>query len=198
MTQVNQHTVRWAYSSGKALLNGLIRLFSIGAHAIKFLTSPPGNLIIFSLATVYFALISVESYWLAVDKMNSAFVPKPFIDDGADPRHLGTIVRSLKFWTSVMLSLFVQCVQAYVIREIRKEVEQNINASQKAAAIRGAAIIATYIIDGRIGLSSYPIFGIETARMTINLVWLSLDVVGTEVALNFFEHAYEKATPHLK
>ncbi len=97
-----------------------------------------------------------------------------------------------------MLSLFVQCVQAYVIREIRKEVEQNINASQKAAAIRGAAIIATYIIDGRIGLSSYPIFGIETARMTINLVWLSLDVVGTEVALNFFEHAYEKATPHLK
>ncbi len=61
--------------------NGIIRLSSIGAQAIKFLTSPPGNLIVFSLATVYFALISVESYWLAVDKMNEAFVPKPFIDD---------------------------------------------------------------------------------------------------------------------
>lgn len=134
----------------------IIRLFSIGAQVIKFLTSPPGNLIIFSLATVYFALISVESYWLAVDKMNEAFVPKPFIDDGAAPRHLGVAIRSMKFWASVMLSLFVQSVQAFVIREIRIEVQQNINASQKSAAIRGAAIVATYVIDGRVGLASAP------------------------------------------
>lgn len=46
--------------------------------------------------------------------------------------------------------------------------------------------------------TSYPIFGIETARMSVNLVWLVLDIVGTEVGLNFFDHAYEKAAPHLK
>ena len=187
----------WA-ANWKFLGNGIIRLSSIGAQVIKFLTSPPGNLIVFSLATVYFALISVESYWLAVDKMNEAFVPKPFIDDGADPRHLAIAIRSMKFWTSVMLSLFVQSIQAFVIREIRIEVQQNINASQKSAAIRGAAIIATYVIDGRVGLATYPIFGIETTRMSVNLVWLLLDIVGTEIGLNFFDHAYEKAAPQLK
>lgn len=187
----------WA-ANWKFLGNGIIRLSSIGAQVIKFLTSPPGNLIVFSLATVYFALISVESYWLAVDKMNEAFVPKPFIDDGADPRHLAIAIQSIKFWTSVILSLFVQSVQAFVIREIRIEAQQNINASKKSAAIRGVAILATYVIDGRVGLASYPIFGIETARMSVNLVWLVLDIVGTEVGLNFFDHAYEKAAPHLK
>lgn len=187
----------WA-KNWKFLGNGIIRLFSIGAQAIKYLTSPPGNLIIFSLATVYFALISVESYWLAVDKMNQAFVPKPFINDGADPKHLGLAVGSITFWTSVMLSLFVQSIQAFAIREVRKEIQQNIDASSKSAALRGAAIIATYVIDGRIGLASYPVFGIETTRILVNLVWLILDVMGTEIGLNFFDHAYEKAAQELK
>ena len=195
---MHQQEIKEIWDAGwKVLGNSIIRLFSIGAQVIKFLTSPPGNLIIFSLATVYFALISVESYWLAVDKMHEALVPKPFIDDGADPKNLGEAVRSLKFWTSVVLSLFVQSVQAFVLRKIRIEAQQNI-ASQNESAIRGVAIIATYVIDGRIGLATYPIFGVETARMSVNLVWLILDVVGTEVSLNFFDHAYEKAAPQLK
>lgn len=97
-----------------------------------------------------------------------------------------------------MLSLFVQSIQAFAIREVRKEIQQNIDASSKSAALRGAAIIATYVIDGRIGLASYPVFGIETTRILVNLVWLILDVMGTEIGLNFFDHAYEKAAQELK
>jgi hypothetical protein len=49
---------------------------------------------------------------------NPAFVPKPFVNDGADLRFIFTALIAPSFWMAAVVSLIVQGIQAFVLREV--------------------------------------------------------------------------------
>jgi hypothetical protein len=96
----------------------IVLILTVPARLINWLTTPPGNAIMIGLGVLYFGAVSAEGYWQAMNASNPAFVPKPFVSDGADLRFFFTAVIAPSFWMAAVVSLIVQGIQAFVLREI--------------------------------------------------------------------------------
>lgn len=101
---------------GKAFEGVLIWICTAPGKLIRWLTSASGGQICLSLLMVYFMLVNIESYWQSIG--NDVFMPKPFINDGAN---FGNILRLLplpNFWLVVAFVLALNAVSAIFFRDV--------------------------------------------------------------------------------
>lgn len=204
----------------------LVLILTIPARLINWLTTPPGNAIMIGLGVLYFGAVSAEGYWQAMNTNNPAFVPKPFVSDGADLRFLFTALVAPSFWMAAVVSLIVQGIQAFVLREVEiakakaeyeavqhyrvpEPTEGQIDLAEyrrrkfksigmRTVRTRGALIALTYAIDTGIALWNYPMIGQSTGEMVINLVWILASIFGTEAMINLFFNAIAPIKPQVE
>jgi hypothetical protein len=143
-----------------------------------------------------------------------AFLPKPFVEDGANLAFLGSVIGNGGFWMAAIVSMIIQGIQAFILRELEvskaiadynavkhyrvpEEQEDQIelakyrrqrikSAGMKTVRMRGALIALTYLIDIAQSLWNYPLLGLSPVRIFINFVWVIASVVGTESMINLF------------
>ena len=121
-SSTNGHRITTNPSPGSDAATGISRalvlILTVPARLINWLTTPPGNAIMIGLGVLYFGLVSAEGYWQAMNVNNPAFVPKPFVSDGADLRYIFVALIAPSFWMASVVSLIVQGIQAFVLREM--------------------------------------------------------------------------------
>jgi len=204
----------------------IVLILTTPARLINWLTTPPGNAIMIGLGVLYFGSVSAEGYWQAMNASNPAFVPKPFVSDGADLRYIFTALIAPSFWMAAVVSLIVQGIQAFVLREIdiakaKAEYEaikdyrvpdpeegqldlaeyrrKRLKAvGMRTVRTRGALIALTYAIDAGIAFWNYPVIGQSTGEMVINLVWILASIFGTEAMINLFFNAIAPIKPQVE
>jgi len=204
----------------------LVLILTTPARLINWLTTPPGNAIMIGLGVLYFGAVSAEGYWQAMNANNPAFVPKPFVNDGADLRYIFTAVIAPSFWMAAVVSLIVQGIQAFVLREIdiaKAQAEYQAvkdyrvpdpeegqldlaeyrrkrlkSVGMRTVRTRGALIALTYAIDAGIAFWNYPVIGQSTGEMIINLVWILASIFGTESMINLFWNAIAPIKPQVE
>lgn len=105
------------------LLKWFAIIITLPVRLLWWLTSPGGSSIALGMATVYFCLVNVEGYWLSMGA-ERPFLPKPFIEDGASLFNILWAITSAKFWLACIISIAVQGVQSFVMRDIQLSVAQ--------------------------------------------------------------------------
>lgn len=196
----------------EGIKRALILAISIPAEVINFIGSPPGCAIPLTGIVVYCATVSVEGYWLSMGAGNSPFLPKPFIDDGWEFSSLGVALRQVDFWLAAIVSLTVQGIQAFVLREwsvkrhlaayeavkdyrvpagshdeidLAKHRRKTIKrVGMRTLKTRGAVIALTYFADISQALWNFPLVGVSIGRFVVHLLWGMISVFGTEAILN--------------
>lgn len=123
------------------LVKRLARLFVLVVTApVRFLiwlTEPPGSAIPLAFGTVYMMLVNVEGYWQSASPLNPAFLPKPFINDGADFSLFFTVaIWDGSFWIAFILSACVQIIQAKLLRDAKTAREAVLKAKAEYEAVR--------------------------------------------------------------
>lgn len=204
----------------------LVLVLTVPARLINWLTTPPGNAIMIGLGVLYFGAVSAEGYWQAMNANNPAFVPKPFVNDGADLRLIFTAFVAPSFWMASVVSLIVQGIQAFVLREIdiaKAKAEYEAikdyrvpdpeegqldlaeyrrrrfkSVGMRTVRTRGALIALTYAIDAGIAFWNYPVIGQSTGEMIINLVWILASIFGTEAMINLFLNSIAPIKPQVE
>jgi hypothetical protein len=190
----------------------------------EWITRPPGSAIILGAAAAYMLLLSAESYWLSMGDaaVKVAFLPKPFIADRATLANLPTALLSGSFWIASLVSLVVQGIQAFTLREPspqkareryeavaqyevpdrspqKIELAEELRLKYKQVGMRtvrqkGAVIFITYVFDIFTATRSYPLIGLEDAgELFTHAVWVFLAVFGAEIAINLFRSALDEA-----
>lgn len=220
----NGHRPDTSSDAFQGLKRALIFTLTLPARFITFITTPPGSAIMLGLGVMYFAGVSVEGYWQAMNPANPAFLPKPFIRDGANLAFLVIAFISPSFWLASIVSLIVQGIQAFVLREIdieRAKAEYEAVASyrvpeptegeldiaehrrkkfktigMRTIRTRGALIALTYAIDTAIAFWNFPVIGQSTGELLINLVWILASIFGTEAMINLFFSAVAPVKSH--
>lgn len=204
----------------------LVLVLTVPARLIHWLTTPPGNAIMIGLGVLYFGAVSAEGYWQAMSVKNPAFVPKPFVNDGANLAFTLAALISPSFWMASIVSLIVQGIQAFVLREIdiaKAQAEYQAvkdyrvpdpeegqldlaeyrrrrfkSVGMRTVRTRGALIALTYAIDAGIAFWNYPVIGQSTGEMVINLVWILASIFGTEAMINLFFNAIAPIKPQVE
>jgi hypothetical protein len=226
----NGHRTNSTQSPGRDAASGigraLVLIFTIPARLINWLTTPPGNAIMIGLGVLYFGSVSAEGYWQAMNIGNPPFVPKPFVIDGADFRYIFVALVAPSFWMAAIVSLIVQGIQAFVLREIdlaKAQAEYQAvkdyrvpdpeegqldlaeyrrrrfkSVGMRTVRTRGALIALTYAIDAGIAFWNYPVIGQSTGEMIINLVWILASIFGTEAMINLFFNAIAPIQPQVE
>jgi len=229
-TTNNGHRTTTKQSPGSDAASGisraLVMVLTVPARLINWLTTPPGNAIMIGLGVLYFGSVSAEGYWQAMNISNQAFVPKPFVSDGADLRFFFAAVTAGSFWMATVVSLIVQGIQAFVLREIdiaKAQAEYQAvkdyrvpdpeegqldlaeyrrkrlkRVGMRTVRTRGALIALTYAIDAGIAFWNYPVMGQSTGQMVINLVWILASIFGTEAMINLFWNAIAPIKPQVE
>ena len=219
-----------SHSPGSDAATGISRavvlILTTPARLINWLTTPPGNAIMIGLGVLYFESVSAEGYWQAMNPNNPAFVPKPFVSDGADLKFIFTALIAPSFWMAAVVSLIVQGIQAFVLREIdlaKAKAEYEAikdyrvpdpeegqldlaeyrrrrfkSVGMRTVRTRGALIALTYAIDAGIAFWNYPVMGQSTGEMVINLVWILASIFGTEAMINLFFNAIAPIKPQVE
>jgi len=218
------------HSPGSDAVSGIGRtvvlILTAPARLINWLTTPPGNAIMIGLGVLYFGAVSAEGYWQAMNANNPAFVPKPFVSDGADLRFIFTALIAPSFWMAAVVSLIVQGIQAFVLREIdiaKAQAEYEAikdyrvpdpeegqldlaeyrrrrfkSVGMRTVRTRGALIALTYAIDAGVAFWNYPVMGQSSGEMVINLVWILASIFGTEAMINLFFNAIAPIKPQVE
>lgn len=210
-----RHQPSTGASAARGLTKVVIIMLTVPAKIIEFLTNPPGSAILIGLGVLYFAGVSAEGYWQAMPpEGKAAFIPKPFINDGANLALLLTALTSGAFWLASVVSLLIQGIQAFVLREVEvakaiaaynevagyrvpdeKEGQLDIakyrrervrSAGMRMVRTRGALIAVTYLIDAAQAIWNYPLMGQTSAQTFINCVWIVASIFGTEAMINLF------------
>jgi hypothetical protein len=204
----------------------VVLILTTPARLINWLTTPPGNAIMIGLGVLYFGSVSAEGYWQAMNPNNPAFVPKPFVSDGADLRFIFTALIAPSFWMAAVVSLIVQGIQAFVLREIdiaKAKAEYEAikdyrvpdpeegqldlaeyrrrrfkSVGMRTVRTRGALIALTYAIDAGVAFWNYPVMGQSSGEMIINLVWILASIFGTEAMINLFFNALAPIKPQVE
>ncbi|HEY9653606.1 MAG TPA: hypothetical protein V6C95_23295, partial [Coleofasciculaceae cyanobacterium] len=114
--RTNNHSP--ANDAASGISRAVVLILTVPARLINWLTTPPGNAIMIGLGVMYFGAVSAEGYWQAMNPSNPAFVPKPFVSDGADLRFIFAAIVAPSFWMASVVSLIIQGIQAFVLREI--------------------------------------------------------------------------------
>lgn len=228
-TSTNGHHVHVPHPGSDAasgISRVLVLILTVPARLISWLTTPPGNAIMLGLGVLYFGAVSAEGYWQAMNPNNPAFVPKPFVSDGADLRFIANAIVAPSFWMASVVSLIVQGVQAFVLREIdiakakaEYEVVQHYRVpdpqenqldlaeyrrrkfksiGMRTVRTRGALIALTYAIDAGIAFWNYPVIGQTTGAIIISLVWILASIFGTEAMINLFFNAIAPIKPQVE
>ena len=229
-SSTNGHRSTTTHSPGSDAASGISRvlvlILTAPARLINWLTTPPGNAIMIGLGVLYFGAVSAEGYWQAMNANNPAFVPKPFVNDGADLRFFFTAIIAPSFWMAAVVSLIVQGIQAFVLREIdiaKAQAEYQAvkdyrvpdpeegqldlaeyrrkrlkTVGMRTVRTRGALIALTYAIDAGIAFWNYPVIGQSTGEMIINLVWILASIFGTEAMINLFWNALAPIKPQVE
>jgi hypothetical protein len=228
-TSTNGHRTT-QHSPGSDAASGISRaivlILTVPARLINWLTTPPGNAIMIGLGVLYFGSVSAEGYWQAMNPNNPAFVPKPFVNDGADLKFIFSALIAPSFWMAAVVSLIVQGIQAFVLREIDiakakaqyeaikdyrvpdpEEGQLDLaeyrrrrfkSVGMRTVRTRGALIALTYVIDAGIAFWNYPVIGQSTGEMVINLVWILASIFGTEAMINLFFNAIAPIKPQVE
>jgi hypothetical protein len=229
-TSTNGHRGNSNHSPGSDAATGISRavvlILTTPARLINWLTTPPGNAIMIGLGVLYFGSVSAEGYWQAMNANNPAFVPKLFVSDGADLRFIFIALIAPSFWMAAVVSLIVQGIQAFVLREIDIASAQAEylavkdyrvpspedgqldlaeyrrrrfkSVGMRTVRTRGALITLTYAIDAGIAFWNYPVMGQSTGEMIINLVWILASIFGTEAMINLFFNAIAPIKPQVE
>jgi len=229
-SSTNGHRSTTTQSPGSDAASGISRvivlILTTPARLINWLTTPPGNAIMIGLGVLYFGAVSAEGYWQAMNANNPAFVPKPFVSDGADLRFFFAAIIAPSFWMAAVVSLIVQGIQAFVLREIdiaKAQAEYQAvkdyrvpdpeegqldlaeyrrkrlkTVGMRTVRTRGALIALTYAIDAGIAFWNYPVIGQSTGEMIINLVWILASIFGTEAMINLFWNAIAPINPQIE
>ena len=215
---------RTARDAGSGIGRAFILAVTFFARAIIWLTKPPGSAIMLSFGVLYFAGISCEGYWQAMNASAPAFMPKPFINDGANPIVFLRAIVTPTFWFAAAVSLVIQGIQAFVLREVevaraKAEYEavavyqvpepdedaidlaehrrqQYKNAGMRTIRMRGFLIALTYAVDLCIAAWNYPLLGQAITQFAINLVWCIASIIGTEAMINLFWEAIAPLNKH--
>lgn len=140
-----------------------------------------------------------------------SFVPKPFINDGADPANIFVALGSASFYVAFVVSLVIQAVQAKMLRDVEiakaqaeyeaikdyrvPEVQKDQidlaehrrqrlkTAGMRRVRVVGFVVFMTYAVDIAIAFWNYPLWGNGVGQLVVNLVWLVLSIIGTEAAI---------------
>lgn len=210
-----------------AIVFCLLWIVTLFPRFVHWLTSVPGNTILFGAATVYFYLVSIEGYWQSSDNTLPSFLFKPFIDDGANLNNLYAALLTNSFWIAAILSLSINAIQAKVLRDVniaraREEAEEAAknrmvntlddaidyahykaeiyhSAGMKAIRAKGAVIILTYLIDFSSAFRNYPVNPLNGVwQCFVNLCWVMISVFAAELVTTFFLEAIEDAKRHFR
>lgn len=195
------------------LLKWLVLIVTFPVRILWWLTSPAGSCISLGLLTIYFVLVNIEGYYLSM-KDAAAFLPKPFVEDGSLVNLL-LAVTDLTFWIAVVVSLAVQGVQSWVMRDIDlakakadyeavkgyrvPEADPDAidlaehrrrrlkGAGMKAVRSFGLAILITYFADITTAMNSFPLIGVGgSGEFVRNLIWCFIAIFGAELSANAF------------
>jgi hypothetical protein len=208
-------------------LSCLLWIVTLIPRFIHWLTSVPGNTILFGAATIYFYLVSIEGYWQSSDSTLPSFLFKPFINDGANLANLYAALLTSTFWIAAILSLAINAIQAKVLRDVniamaRQDAEEAArnrmietpedaidiahhkaeiyhNAGMKAVRAKGAVILLTYLIDFASAFRNYPLNPLEGIwQCFINFCWVLIAVFAAELVTTFFMEAIEDAKRYFR
>lgn len=204
----------------------ILQIVVLPVHILKFLTQPPGNAIVLGLAVIYFLGVNVEGYWQAMDSANPSFIPKPFISDDASLTNLFPALLSASFYMAFIISLVIQGIQAFSLRE--KSIERARRDFDKVAGYRvpetpenavdiaekrrlqykrngirtmrqrGLAVLLTYLIDICSSVWNYPLIGQDTGTLFVHFCWAVASVLGTEMMINLFAEAIAPASEQVR
>jgi hypothetical protein len=139
---------------------------------------------------------------------------------------LFTALIAPSFWMASVVSLIVQGIQAFVLREMdiaKAQAEYQAvkdyrvpnpeegqldlaeyrrrrfkSVGMRTVRTRGALIALTYAIDAGIAFWNYPVIGQSTGEMIINLVWILASIFGTEAMINLFFNAIAPIKPQVE
>lgn len=205
----------------------VVKILTAPVRLIIFLTSPPGSAILIGFGVIYFFGVSAEGYWQAMPPHNQpAFIPKPFINDAADFRFVGAALISTAFWMASLVSLIIQGIQAFVLREYEiskaKALYDSVShyrvpegekgqldiaeyrrrklksVGMRTVRTRGALIALTYLIDFAQAFWNYPLTGQSAGMAFVHLVWVLCAVFGTEAMINLFWNAIAPIKPQVE
>jgi hypothetical protein len=174
------------------------------------------------LAVIYFAAINIEGYWMAFPGDNPAFLPKPFVDDGANLLNLPVVVLHGAFWVAAILSTLIAIVQAKALRDISPQdakhayeevkdlkvpnhdpyaidLAEHRRRIYKSSGMRRATTIGLlcfsgWVIDFVVQNGSFPLLPFDAK----NLIWLFISVFAAEFAIAIFLDAIDDLKQHGK
>lgn len=143
----------------------------------------------------YLVGLSVENYWQALPTLpgqaqREAFLPKPFVNDGADLGRLQQIATRPDFLIALILCLSVQTVQANGLRARKGTIVKSGDGrsfgllKSKAKGSLGLLMLTLYGIDIYTGWVNFPLIGVAAAVVPINAFWLLLSIFGAELVGN--------------
>lgn len=191
----------------------LALIITFPVRVLWWLTSPAGSCISLGILTVYFVMVNVEGYFQSMSD-SAAFLPKPFVESG-DLLNLLFALTNPTFWIAVVVSIAVQGVQSWVMRDIdisKAQAEYESvkgyrvpdedpdaidiaeyrrkrlkSAGMKAVRSFGLAIAITYFCDIATALYNFPLMGTDgVGEFVKHLVWCFISIFGAELAANAF------------
>lgn len=101
---------------GRAIGDLIVKIFTAVTDILRWLTGVHGGQIALSLLALYFLAINIESYWQAIGE--GAFMPKPFVRDGADFSSLGSLLMLPMFWVTSVVVVGLNAVSAIAFRDV--------------------------------------------------------------------------------
>lgn len=84
-------------------------------HFLMWITGD-GAPIVFGALAAYFYVVGWEGWWHSINASNPSFLPKPFINDGAQLINIFVAAVDPTFWLSVIISTAVNAAQTKVFR----------------------------------------------------------------------------------
>lgn len=203
----------------RRVLEVIREIFSTIAGILAWATSVHGSELFFAILAVYFMLVNIEG-WTQALGVGVAFIPKPFIDDGALWANLFGVLTIGRFYLAAIISIVVNVIQAWVLRDKSLEQAQaeyaaiahhqmppeNPNAvdevdrrrmaykrtGNKTFRMKNLALFVAYGVDLAQAWAKFPLLGIPFGMLGLHLVWFFITLAGAELFINFWRDARDK------
>lgn len=136
---------------------------------------------------VYTFALCFENYWLIFGGIsNQAFVPKLFVDDGWNLDNLfnPAVYMSLVFIVTLIIVGLIQGFESEGMRQLGWVSGKRKIKDRNKASMLGKAIYFFIGLDLVTGLPHYSLLDDSFVQILVNLVYLVISVVGTEVLAN--------------
>jgi hypothetical protein len=201
----------------------IIRIIETGVKSIGLVVFVIQNLtgrwscFVIGLVASYMTLLNIEGYYNALGRTDS-FLPKPYIQDGANLANLITAMNNPQFWLATVIGICSSAVAAKWWRdrqsvsdakakynEVKNERTGDLaddaidlakyrrkklkRAGMKRIRLMGLLFMICLGSDAATAVVNYPLIG---KNFLVNLIWGLLSMFGSEIFLAAFQDSWDE------